>query len=78
MTQFYSRHEDTHNPWRLPDCEVFYITREDILAGMADEGSEPGYYYWYCFPGCMPEGEPIGPFDTEENAIKDCQENAAC
>jgi hypothetical protein len=32
-----------------------------------------GYYYWPCFPGCLPDGEPIGPFATEEEAIADAR-----
>lgn len=34
------------------------------------------WYYWYCFPGCMPESEPVGPFDTEEDALAEARENA--
>lgn len=33
-----------------------------------------GYYWWTCFPGCMPDGEPSGPFDTEQEAIGDAQD----
>lgn len=27
-----------------------------------------GWYYWYCFPGCLPEGEADGPHETEYHA----------
>lgn len=30
-----------------------------------------GWYWWACFPGCMPDGDPSGPFETEEEAIED-------
>ena len=33
------------------------------------------WYYWYCFPGCLPDSDPIGPFDTEEEAIEDARDN---
>ena len=33
-----------------------------------------GYYWWSCFPGCLPDSEPLGPFDTEEDAIADSRE----
>lgn len=33
-----------------------------------------GYYWWACFPGCIPDGEPVGPFDTEEEAMADAME----
>jgi hypothetical protein len=36
---------------------------------------ETGWYWWACFPGCLPDGEPSGPFATEQDAIRDAQEN---
>jgi hypothetical protein len=35
----------------------------------------PGWYYWCCFPGCLPEGDPIGPFRSYEEARRDAEEN---
>ena len=32
-----------------------------------------GWYYRPCLPGCMPDGDPTGPFATEEEAIKEAQ-----
>jgi hypothetical protein len=32
-----------------------------------------GWHWQACFPGCLPDGEPMGPFDTEEEAIEDAQ-----
>ena len=55
-------------------CEVFYIAQ-------GDEGYDevscvtPGWFWWACFPGCMPDGELNGPFDTGALAIDDAQEN---
>lgn len=34
----------------------------------------PGFYWWACFPGCMPDGEANGPFPTEQDAINDAKE----
>ena len=31
------------------------------------------YYYWYCFPGCLPDSEPIGPFENERNLYQELQ-----
>lgn len=45
------------------------------------EDNEPigeGYYYWYCFPGCMPEGDPIGPFGSRDEAYIDAINNGYC
>lgn len=39
------------------------------------EALSPGWYWWACFPGCLPDSEPNGPFDTREAAIADAQED---
>lgn len=60
----------------LPDdIEIFEHdgkrTSEDDC--WADENGEPlpaGWYYWTCIPGCMPESDPIGPYDNEAAAIE--------
>ena len=33
-----------------------------------------GWYWWPCSPGCLPEGEPTGPFETEEEALADARD----
>jgi hypothetical protein len=30
-----------------------------------------GYYWWTCCPGCMPDSDASGPFETEEEANED-------
>jgi len=30
-----------------------------------------GFYWWSCQPGCLPDGEAIGPFETAEEAEED-------
>ena len=43
--------------------------RDAMLDAMVDElGITGGWFYWYCLPGCMPDSEPHGPFDTAEEA----------
>lgn len=36
-------------------------------------GLKPGWYWWACFPGCLPDGDPMGPFETEQFAWADAQ-----
>lgn len=36
-----------------------------------DEG---GWYWQACYPGCLPDGDPAGPFETEQDAIDDANE----
>ena len=40
----------------------------------ADPYLEPGWYWTACFPGCLPDGESIGPFTTQEDALRDAQQ----
>lgn len=87
MSRHYSDPEREEETYALPDIEVFYVDdlgRVDgepfvLPHGPGDEAeglAEEGYYYWYCFPGCMPDSEPIGPFLSVEDAIKDARESA--
>lgn len=71
MSQAHSdpkRESDSH---ALPDIEVFHLTaaeaKEQELAGK-------GWYWWPCFPGCLPDGDPIGPFASEAEALADAQD----
>jgi len=63
----------------LPDVEVFVGSDLDSdVEGWAIDGEtiliEPDkFYYWFCFPGCLPDSEPIGPFDTADAAIADAR-----
>lgn len=33
-----------------------------------------GWFWWSCFPGCLPDSEPFGPFETEEEALADARD----
>ncbi len=35
-----------------------------------------GWFYWACFPGCMPDSDPMGPYATEAEAVAAAQEDA--
>jgi hypothetical protein len=89
MSQFYSDSEREHETYSLPDAETFYMTASDFVN--AEEGtwmhdrmsddrdasadSLAGWYYWFCIPGCLPDSEPSGPFETEQDAIDDASQN---
>ena len=92
MTQFYLDPSRESDPYALPDAEVFYIDKGglhyakqsgDVTAPGSTwfdgEGqpTEPGWFWWSCFPGCLPDGDPVGPFDTEALAIADAQKGGA-
>ena len=44
--------------------------RKDEAEGLA------GFYWWTCCPGCMPDSDAIGPFDTEDEAKEDALNEA--
>ena len=83
MTQVYSDPSKADNKWSLPDAEVFYVTigmafemfGHELGIHEFDTRDErlkelEGFYYWFCLPGCLPDSSPIGPFETEAEAIE--------
>ena len=68
--QFHTDPARAQDPHALPNAEVFEVTK----VGPSSLAGEPGFYWWPCFPGCLPDSDPIGPFQTETEAIKDAQE----
>ena len=37
------------------------------------EVNKVAWFYWFCLPGCLPDSEPVGPFETEEAALADAR-----
>lgn len=74
MTQHYSNPERANDPHAIPNIEVFYMDGTDYVDTHGD-GPKPGWYWHPCFPGCLPDGEPSGPFETEEKALADAQDD---
>lgn len=74
MTQAYSNPARENDAYSLPDVEVFYNDGVELT----NEDGNPlpsGWYWWSCFPGCMPDSEPNGPYDTEAEALEDAQDS---
>ena len=64
MSSHYSDPRRANDPRTLPDVEVFYHQAgPDIGYDLPS-----GWYWWACLPGCLPDSDPAGPFDTEEEA----------
>jgi hypothetical protein len=57
MSYIYSNWIREEEPYALPDIEVW---EED-----------DGWYWQPCTPGCLPEGDPSGPFPSRRVAIED-------
>lgn len=75
MSQNYSDPTREHDPHALPNIEVFFHAHDNHCGHNVEEGcGGEGWYWWACFPGCLPDGDPIGPFDTEAKALADARE----
>lgn len=49
--------------------------RERLLDAIrAITGDQGGWYYQFCFPGCLPDSEPMGPFASRDEAIAAARE----
>ncbi len=48
--------------------------RDAMLDTIIKEHDITGGWYWQsCFPGCLPDSDPIGPFATRDEALADAQ-----
>jgi len=52
-------------------------TEKMFDAMIEEEGITGGWFYWYCFPGCMPDSDAIGPFTSRDEALKAARDDAA-
>lgn len=73
MGQAYSDPRRASDPHALPDLEVFFCDENDAPVDDENNGCGAGWYWWSCFPGCLPDGEAVGPFDTEREALEDAR-----
>ena len=79
--QAYSNPSRETEPHALPDIEVWYYDAnrqadcwtDGSGSTLSGEQMPTGWYWQSCFPGCLPDSEPIGPFDTETEALADAQ-----
>jgi hypothetical protein len=58
---------DTKEPYG--SFEVFW---QETNIGL-ERPLQQGWYWWACFPGCIPDGEPSGPFNTSREAYDDAR-----
>ena len=75
----YSNSDRENDDHALPNIEVFFLKKATILVcDMRDEDGDflgEGYYWRAGFPGCLPDGEPNGPFATQADALADARED---
>lgn len=82
MGQHFTDPKRASDPTALPDLETFFLDAQgvrehEVFADCIDEDTSledlVGWYYQPCLPGCLPDGEPHGPFDSEEEALEDAR-----
>jgi hypothetical protein len=70
----YSNPKRAEDPYALPDVEVFQVPEDYQPEPDIDEQPyEDGWYFWYCFPGCLPDSDPHGPYESEDEALAAAQ-----
>ena len=50
-----------------------YVTEYDADTGQ-HETLDPGWYWWACFPGCLPDGDAMGPAASSLDAMLNADE----
>ena len=69
------------NSIRFGNCEIFFVPLAEQTPNSCfwhpddDKPVGEGWFYWSCQPGCLPEGDPIGPFANQSEAYLDACKN---
>lgn len=71
---FIGRSDVTPDSVFWPEDETDLDPDEDIDRYSDIQLEFEGWYWWSCFPGCLPDSEPFGPFETEAEALADAQD----
>jgi hypothetical protein len=45
-----------------------------IAWAVEESGITGGWFWWSCFPGCLPDSPANGPFKSHKDALKDARE----
>ena len=75
MTQFHFDPDRIDDETALPGGETFEV-RDGRGYGGEPSDLPDGWYWWACFPGCMPDGPENGPYETEDEAIAEARADA--
>lgn len=73
MSYYYSEPHRESDPHALPDVQILHSS-DMPETFLSQDGGEPGFYFWFCFPGCLPDSDPFGPFDSAEAALHAARE----
>jgi hypothetical protein len=71
-------HDEQHEFMQRREFRLACMNSRDrakLLDAMASElGIRGGWFWQSCFPGCLPDSEPIGPFDSYDAALADARD----
>lgn len=63
---------------RFPLMHMNSRDRDKAIEWAIEElGATGGWFWWTCFPGCLPDSSAIGPFKTRKEALADAQSDAS-
>ena len=69
----FDSHEGYHS-FHADETQEPYGSFEVFFKDENEEDMGPGWYWWSCFPGCMPDSYPQGPFAYSIQAHQDADE----
>ena len=74
-------HDDVWEYMKRPEFRIAAVNsraRKAMLDCMVEELLIEGAWFWQaCFPGCLPDSDPYGPFATRAEALADAQSGDA-
>lgn len=70
-SSFLGFHQDGQGSFEVFHQEGAIVDTHTVEGGVREYN--PGFYWWSCSPGCLPDGESNGPFETAYEAY-----DAAC
>ena len=65
---------ETHGSFEVFWDDADTVNGHDRNYDGEGEPVTPGWYWWACFPGCIPDGEANGPFASSSQAHEDADE----
>jgi hypothetical protein len=68
--------EAGYHQFRAEDGELYGSFEVFWSLGCPDDGLNPGWFWWPCFPGCLPDSDeiPTGPFASSSLARLDADQ----
>jgi len=59
---------------RDPESATGWVSFDFGMGGTTRQDANPadweGWYWQACFPGCLPDGDPMGPYPTESECME--------